>query len=130
MKGIALSMAADHPAYAGHFPGSPVLPGVVLLDAALRAVVKAQGCHGGADKMGASAGDGSAATSSGTLGTRGWDIANAKFQSMVQPGEALRLQHETLANGSVRFTIETGDRTVASGVLVPSATGRDRGQQS
>ena len=33
----ALNVAADHPAFGGHFPGSPVLPGVVLLDDALHA---------------------------------------------------------------------------------------------
>lgn len=27
----------DHPALAGHFPGNPIVPGVVLLDAVLRA---------------------------------------------------------------------------------------------
>jgi 3-hydroxyacyl-[acyl-carrier-protein] dehydratase len=113
INSIALAIAADHPAYAGHFPGAPVLPGVVLLDAALRAM-------------------------GGTVGTtsapdmRGWEIASAKFLSAVRPGEALTLQHETLPNGSIRFSIETVDRTVASGTFVPSAdaTGHDRGKQS
>jgi 3-hydroxyacyl-[acyl-carrier-protein] dehydratase len=31
---------ADHPALAGHFPGEPIVPGVVLLDHVLRAAGK------------------------------------------------------------------------------------------
>src|SRR5882757_3771791 len=102
----SLPIAANHPAYSGHFPGQPVLPGVVLLDAVLHALERA-----------------------GQSGR--WDINNAKFQSAVRPGEALTLEHETLPNGSARFAIRTPDRVVASGVLVPSQTSteRDRGEQ-
>jgi 3-hydroxymyristoyl/3-hydroxydecanoyl-(acyl carrier protein) dehydratase len=99
----ALSIPAHHPAYAGHFPGNPVLPGVVLLDATLSALERAG--HGVAG---------------------GWEINSAKFQSAVRPGEALTLEHETLPNGSIRFAIRTVDRTVASGTLVP---GNLRGEQ-
>jgi 3-hydroxymyristoyl/3-hydroxydecanoyl-(acyl carrier protein) dehydratase len=106
----ALPIAADHPAYSGHFPGQPVLPGVVLLDAALHALE----CSGPR----ASAG-----------WAREWKINSAKFQSAVRPGEALTLEHEMLPNGSVRFAIRTADRAVASGILVPSQTEPDRGEQ-
>jgi len=92
----SVCIPANHPAYAGHFPGQPVLPGVVLLDMTLQ-VLEA-------------AGRGKAA---------GWEINSAKFQSAVRPGEQLTLQHETLPNGSVRFVIRTADRAVASGTLVP-----------
>lgn len=34
---------ADHPCLAGHFPGNPVVPAVVLLDAVLRALAAALG---------------------------------------------------------------------------------------
>ena len=34
----SIGIAADHPAFAGHFPGMPILPGAVLLDEALRII--------------------------------------------------------------------------------------------
>jgi 3-hydroxymyristoyl/3-hydroxydecanoyl-(acyl carrier protein) dehydratase len=113
-----LVIAADHPAYPGHFPGMPVLPGVVLLDAALHALGQA------------ASGD-----------SRGWQVATAKFQSVVRPGEALTLEHEALPNGSIRFAILTADRPVANGIIVPPGalieahagqvhSGQIRGEQS
>jgi len=106
-----LAVAADHPAYTGHFPGMAVLPGVVLLDATLHAL--------------SAAGDGPSSR---------WEVSSAKFQSAVRPGEQLTLQHEKLPNGCVRFSIHTADRSVASGVLAPSSSsdpvsGLDRGEQ-
>jgi len=104
----ALAIAADHPAYAGHFPGTPVLPGVVLLDATLDALQKA---------------------GKGPPGF--WEVSSAKFQSVVRPGEALTLHHETLPNGSIRFAIRATDRAVANGLIIPApvASGTDRGKQ-
>ncbi len=32
------TIEADHPALAGHFPGNPVVPGVVILDCVLQAL--------------------------------------------------------------------------------------------
>lgn len=106
---ISLPIAAHHPAYSGHFPGNPMLPGVVLLDAALHAL-----------------------ESAGRGPSGHWQIGAAKFHSSVRPAEALTLQLETHANGSVRFAISTADRTVASGVLVPSQASTEsyRGEQS
>jgi predicted LPLAT superfamily acyltransferase/3-hydroxymyristoyl/3-hydroxydecanoyl-(acyl carrier protein) dehydratase len=88
---------ARHPALAGHFPGSPVLPGVVLLDETVRVVEQASG--GGALR---------------------WTVGAAKFLKPVQPGETLTLEHETLPNGSIRFAVSSGGRPVAAGVLRPA----------
>ena len=93
-----LRIDSTHPALAGHFPGAPVLPGVVLLDETLRAVEQVQG--------------GPAAQQ--------WTVGTAKFLKPVQPGETLTIEYQPLPNGSMRFTVSSGGRTVASGVLRPS----------
>lgn len=82
--------APQHPAFAGHFPGHPIVPGVLLLDAVLH-------------QLGA------------TQETR-CRISMVKFMSVVQAGENLRLQH-ALMQGSVRFDLHAGTRKVASGSL-------------
>ncbi len=92
-----LPIPADHPAYQGHFPGNPILPGVVLLDAALTAVAIAR-----------------------VASVVGWQVLTAKFHSIVRPGDALMLDHEALSNGTVRFVIRNRDHLVASGMLKPT----------
>ena len=91
---LPLPIAADHSAYAGHFPGRPILPGVVLLDAALHAL---------AGVLGNPAASG--------------QIKSAKFLSPVLPGEPLTLHYTALAAGGFRFDIRCDTRTVASGAV-------------
>ena len=91
--GIELRIAADHPAYAGHFPGQPILPGVVLLDAALHEV-----------------------NCSGRCPPQGWQVLTAKFLAVVRPGDALTLEHERSAD-IVKWSIRNGSTTVASGTF-------------
>lgn len=97
---IPLPIPADHPAYSGHFPGRPILPGVVLLDAALHAL----------------------ATLQGVPAIRG-QIKAAKFFSPVKPGEALTLHYTPSPASGFRFEIRCVDRVgaernVASGAVV------------
>ena len=87
----------DHPAFAGHFPGRPIVPGVVLLDQAIRF----------------------AETTLGHPIAR-WQIGNAKFQSPVGPGEVLTFTLDPKANGALTFTVRAGERAVASGSLAPA----------
>jgi 3-hydroxymyristoyl/3-hydroxydecanoyl-(acyl carrier protein) dehydratase len=35
---LAQTLAADHPAAQGHFPGNPIIPGAVLLSETVRAI--------------------------------------------------------------------------------------------
>jgi 3-hydroxyacyl-[acyl-carrier-protein] dehydratase len=90
----ALHIAADHPSYAGHFPGFPVLPGAVLLDETLRAIASARG-----------------------IDLAAWQISSAKFLDGVRPGDRLVLEHDAPAAGSIRFAIHAGNRKVVSGTL-------------
>ena len=92
-----VTIAAEHPAFAGHFPGAPILPGVLLLDEMVRAVEQERS-H---------------------ARTR-WRIGAAKFVKPVRPGETLTLEHEPLPHGSIRFSISSAGQPVAHGVLVPA----------
>jgi 3-hydroxyacyl-[acyl-carrier-protein] dehydratase len=93
----------DHPAFAGHFPERPIVPGVVLLD---RAILFA-------DQL--LARDGRTGHSSGR-----WQIGNAKFLSPVLPGETLVFSLQHRLRGAIAFTVRSDAREVASGTLTPS----------
>lgn len=97
--GLPLLIPTDHPAYVGHFPGQPILPGVVLLDQALRAVASREG-----------------------LPLAFTTIRSAKFPNPVGVGDALRLNYVATAEAVFRFEVLAGERLagerlVASGVL-------------
>jgi 3-hydroxyacyl-[acyl-carrier-protein] dehydratase len=89
-----IKIAADHPAFAGHFPSFPVLPGAILLDEMLTVIEEARG-----------------------IDLTRWRIASAKFLDAVRPRESLILEHEATAPGLIRFTILVKDRKVASGTI-------------
>jgi 3-hydroxyacyl-[acyl-carrier-protein] dehydratase len=89
----------DLPAFAGHFPGNPIVPGVVLLDHALFRAQTLWGHEGGF-----------------------WHVTKAKFLSPVRPGELLRFKLEITPHSSIRFDIFSNDRAVASGTFSISTT--------
>ena len=90
MRRARLVFPAAHPAFAGHFPGAPVVPGALLLAAALDAL--------------------------GEAGS-GLDIAQAKFLQPVGPDTAVEVSCEETASGSLRLELRAGGRLVASAML-------------
>ena len=99
-----LTIPPEHPAFAGHFPGMPVVPGVVLLDAALYAIQCDLGIPAGACR-----------------------IAAVKFLHPVGPGATLIIRHKTLDNGCIQFEILDGPTKVASGHGVVPIVGASPG---
>ncbi len=65
---FTLAVEPEHPAFLGHFPGQPILPGVVQVDWALRLGAEAFGPLGAFRAL-----------------------EHLKFQDIIQPGEPLTL---------------------------------------
>jgi 3-hydroxymyristoyl/3-hydroxydecanoyl-(acyl carrier protein) dehydratase len=105
---FVLQVPADHPAFAGHFPGNPIVPGVVLLDEVLCRI---------SDALGAAAHE--------------CAIHSAKFLSAARPGEPLQLAITRDASQRVTFAIRAPDRLIASGVLtLPARANGVRGTEA
>jgi 3-hydroxymyristoyl/3-hydroxydecanoyl-(acyl carrier protein) dehydratase len=91
-----IEIPADHPAFDGHFPGRPVLPGVALLAEVLEAGAREPrlvDCIGSAPRL-----------------------AIAKFLAPVGPGASLVIAFR-LGDRSIDWRIDDGSRTVATGQI-------------
>ena len=84
---------AKHPALAGHFPGNPIVPGVVILDAVICAAESWLGA---------------------SFHVRG--LSHAKFLAPLKPDEAARIEL-VLRGPSLEFAVYRGDATIAKGTL-------------
>lgn len=76
---IRIVVPRTHPSLPGHFPGRPVVPGVVLLDAALAAIQTQL-----------------------RQATRLVKIASAKFHRPVSPDESLDIRARVFDDGPTR----------------------------
>ena len=91
--GCTFEIPAEQAAFAGHFPGAPVLPGALLLDEILRRLPLR------------------AAAPTAPL-----QLASAKFRRPVLPGTRLQLEYATTESGRIRFEVRDATGPVADGV--------------
>ncbi|MBU2759442.1 hypothetical protein [Acidithiobacillus sulfurivorans] len=97
---ILLSFPATHPVFSGHFPGHPIVPGVMLVDEAIHAIESAIGQ---------------------TI-MAGGQITASKFYSPVSPGDLLSLRFDIRQDKTIVFEIYENKRKIAAGNLKPATT--------
>ncbi len=88
-----------HPALAGHFPGHPVVPGVLILGEVMNAIQAG-------------------------LPNPVVSIPRVKFLSPLRPEEPVCIRIEPQEKGRVAFTCMAGVRRVAAGVMEIDASAR------
>jgi 3-hydroxyacyl-[acyl-carrier-protein] dehydratase len=98
------SFPAEEPFFRGHFPGDPLVPGVILAEALAQTAGLAAGQPGRSFRLAA--------------------IKGMKFLGAVRPGEEIRLEaRKTVAVGGLwQFQVcaRVLDKTVAEGMIVLS----------
>ena len=101
---LPLPIDPAHPAFAGHFPDRPILPGVVLLDTVMRAIER---------QLGSQSPDASDSTAL-LLRQR---LSVCKFHQPAGPGAQLLLHLDFKPHGAVAFSItdQATGASVASG---------------
>lgn len=89
-----LRVGVDHPALPGHFPGNPLVPGVVLL-AKIIALVQ----------------------SKEQSGTRVKALSGVKFLAHVRPEETVSVSFSPVRPGAIRFECRRDSTLIAAGSL-------------
>lgn len=85
-----------HPALAGHFPGNPIVPGVVILYRVCRAVTETHG---------------------GTVTS----VPVVKFHAPLKPAQPFDIGLEPARNGRISFRVVRGETLIAAGAVVVGA---------
>lgn len=99
---IGFVIDPGHPSLPGHFPGRPVVPGVVVLD---RVLAELERLHGPLPPL---------------------RLPQVKFLQPLLPGEEARIELEAVSAAPVarwRFRVLRGAATIASGDVVVETAG-------
>ena len=88
------SISPNHPALAGHFPGNPVVPGVVILSEIVRATEA--WLHWARDPV---------------------SVTSVKFMRLLRPNEPFTLLLERLSESRVSFAVLREQDRIAAGTL-------------
>ncbi|HUW99147.1 MAG TPA: hypothetical protein VMV40_09995 [Acidiferrobacter sp.] len=94
-KKILAAFPAGHPAFAGHFPGNPIVPGVLLLDELMHALA--------ADL---------------DRGYAAFTVESVKFLYSARPGDVVYWVYTPVRADAVRFVLTVGDHDAVVGVIV------------
>lgn len=89
---MSFAVAPDHPALPGHFPGRPIVPGVLLLDEVLRAIAAREPALPPPDRL-----------------------LRAKFLRPVLPGQEVMLELGERRDGRVAFAGRVAGAVVLRG---------------
>jgi 3-hydroxymyristoyl/3-hydroxydecanoyl-(acyl carrier protein) dehydratase len=92
MSAARWHVPANHPAFAGHFPNRPIVPGVVLLDRVIQLIAA-------------------------ECGNQVVTIGSAKFLHPVGPDTTLDIQWTAGAGRNLRFDITSAGTVIATGTL-------------
>jgi 3-hydroxyacyl-[acyl-carrier-protein] dehydratase len=93
-EGEHLSITTEHPALPGHFPGQPIVPGVVILDLLVEEWRKRRP----------------------DTPLRG--LRKMKFVAMLAPAQEFSVSWSEIRDGKVAFTVESGGKSLAAGQFV------------
>ena len=92
---VTVTISRDHPSLPGHFPGHPVVPGVVILGEVIDVI--RQVAPGPLEIL---------------------ELPLIKFLSPLYPGEPLTIRLESAIHGERAFTCHAGGRTIATGRMI------------
>jgi 3-hydroxymyristoyl/3-hydroxydecanoyl-(acyl carrier protein) dehydratase len=90
---LSITIPADHPALAGHFPGRPIVPGAVILTEIVQAAPAALGA------------------------VQVTGFAAVKFVRPLLPAQRCDLTFDDKGNGSAAFELSHDGQRLASGQL-------------